>query len=233
MYTKKQTSKTALYFIYFVSIVFSFAYGVLYYSSYPYLYDNLPITTKNLLEMTYFIMAACGVIHVIASPIGKKIINFKVLLFFALIFQCLGCYLIAFVNIDFIHIGFAIYSVGYGFIVTCVTVFLNYYIEAKETDKSGVKLIFTIDLLCFNLGMLAGAATGLFVIELGNLFCIAFLVCGVAVLGFIFFHDYLILRVKLSDYKIKRAVTFSIVCTLLVLLIYKGFRLNPYFRWTG
>ncbi|GGF99051.1 MULTISPECIES: hypothetical protein [Cysteiniphilum] len=210
--------KRPLFILLSMQFLFAIAYGMIYYSAYWYLFQNQPFTSTDILEILLHILAISGAIGVIASFIGKCIIDFKQLLYYSLIFQVVGCLLLAFNQYDLIRCGFAIYTVGYGFVVTCITILLDNYLMSINANENRTKIVFTWDILFFNGGMLVGCVIGLFVIDFGVLFIYGFLFCGLSLFVYLLGYNKITLYEKIRDKLFIRHLGIMAISAVLFLI---------------
>lgn len=207
-----------LFILLSMQFLFAIAYGMIYYSAYWYLFQNQPFTSTEILEILLHILAISGAIGVIASFIGKCVIDFKQLLYYSLIFQVVGCLLLAFNQYDLIRCGFAIYTVGYGFVVTCITILLDNYLMSINAKENMTKIVFTWDILFFNSGMLVGCMIGLFVIDFGVLFIYGFLFCGLSLFVYLLGYNKIFLYEKIRDKLLIRHLGIMVTSAVLFLI---------------
>ena len=222
----KQIPKQPLIILFLLGGLLSVTYGMFFYSMYRHLFDNQPLATDSIISIIYHAMAISGIIGAIAAIIGTRVINFKQLMTYSLILQIMGTYILAFNNINLIKIGLSFYIVGYGFSISSLIVFINYYLKSVNADQILDKIIYTIDILFFNFGLMLGAFIGILVIDFGALFLSGLIFSFLTIAVYIYGHKFLILRKSLNDFFLIRQSAFCVILVALILIAYVSFSIN-------
>lgn len=215
--------KYHLFLLFLMDGLFSASYGMFSYSAYVHLFDNQPLTSIVILGMIYHAMAISGGVNVVTSFIGEYLVNFKHLYIYSLVLQVFGCFLLSLNALSLIKLGLAIYTVGYGLIVTCLTIFIDDYLDQTNADKDRAKTVFTWDMLIFNVGLLVGCIIGLCVIDFGMLFAYGLVFCSLTLIVFIMSYDFINLKSKLKDKQLFRHSLLIIILVSLIGLSYISF----------
>ncbi|WP_203250192.1 hypothetical protein [Cysteiniphilum marinum] len=138
-----------------------------------------------------YVLVTSGAISAFTSFIGKYIISFKKICIYSLLIQCIACVILGTNNFDFIEIGLGIYSIGYGLIATCTTIFIDYYLDDIKAEEKQKDQAFTNEVYFFNFGLLIGSLIGFFVIDFGVLFIVGFVFNAIAFLFYIVGYDFI------------------------------------------
>ncbi|WP_192485216.1 MULTISPECIES: MFS transporter [Cysteiniphilum] len=192
------------------------------------MFENLPFSTIMLLNLFYVAFSVIGMINTLTPVLAKKYVGFKFILINSIVMQSIGLYIISLSEFSWTHLGFAIYSLGFGMAVTTITIYIDRTLRAAKKDKHTVKLIFTWDVLVFNLGLFVGAIFGLHVIDIAPLFTLAFVFSATTLILLILCEKLLIMGRKISyGDNLTRYTQFYSICIGVVALIYIAF----HFTW--
>ncbi|WP_203368899.1 hypothetical protein, partial [Cysteiniphilum marinum] len=91
-----------------------------------------------LLNLFYVAFSVIGMINTLTPVLAKKYVGFKFILINSIVMQSIGLYIISLSEFSWTHLGFAIYSLGFGMAVTTITIYIDRTLRAAKKDKHTV-----------------------------------------------------------------------------------------------
>lgn len=136
-----------------IQIFSTLSFSVLYSTLVLYTTKGLHLGADTAVAITGSFVAFNYFLHLLGGFIGGRFLSYRLLFSISMIFQTLGCLILAINSLDSLYWGLAIFLTGCGLNVTCVNCMLTQLFEAHDKNR---ETAFLWNYSGMNIGFLIG-----------------------------------------------------------------------------